>query len=278
MKIYINAMNNETTWNKKNYLLHAAERVGLDDVFVPYERGEMEYVLNVEPFFNFVKGSKWTGIWEIDLMLDRQDMSLSNWIASDTVFIANNNLPDRMKAYQGERITLWQACSPDIHKRIKEIPQAYDFVFSGTTGLDIYRERERVMGVLRGAGFTFKDQQKGHPPAEYVRKINEAKVQFIRSGKKSPFESQVEQRFFECLAIGPVLKDYHPDLELLGLEEGKDFYWYKNDEEMLVKMKKLIDDPEFAKQMAENGRQKALSFHTYEHRLITILNTIKEHV
>jgi len=277
MKLYLNACHNDITWNKKNYLLHAAEKMGLGDVVVPYEHGEVDYVLNIEPFFNFVKGNKFTSIWEIDVMFDRAEMSVSNWVACDTVFVANSNLPDRMKSFHGELITMFQACEPDMHKRVPGHEKKYDFVFSGSMGLEVYDERARTIKVLREAGFSFCDHQKGHNPQEYVKRLNDARVQFIRSAVKKPFTSQVEQRFFECLAIGPVLKDYHPDLEHLGLEEGKDFFWYKDDEEMITKMGILIDDPAFAKKMADNGRRKALMYHTYQHRIVTILETIKEH-
>lgn len=280
MILYLNCdkENTQITWNKADYLLRASSILGGNDTVELYNgQDNPEYVLNIEPFRNFMTGSKWTGIWEVDLMLDRAETSLSNWIACDTVFVANNNIPSRLRSYQGQLVTLFQACEPTIHRRISGIKQEYDFVFSGTVGLDIYREREKAMNVLKANGFTFFDHQKGHPPDEYIKKLNTAKVQFIRSGCKEPFTSQVEQRFFECLAIGPVLKDYHPDLEKLGLVEGVDFYWYKSEEEMLKKMHDLIDFPQFAEKMAASGRDKALTFHTYAHRLITIFNIIKDH-
>ena len=132
--------------------------------------------------------------------------------------------------------------------------------------------------MLREWGYSFCDYGKGHTPQEYVKKINTARVQVIRSAGKPPIaNSQVEQRFFECLAIGPVLKDYHPNLEELGLIEGRDFFWYKNDSELDLKMKYLIEHPKFATTMAENGRIKSLLYHTYSNRLATIINLIKEH-
>ena len=54
MKLYLNAYNNDITWNKKNYLLHAAKKMGMEDVIVPYTGGSVDYVLNIEPFFNFI--------------------------------------------------------------------------------------------------------------------------------------------------------------------------------------------------------------------------------
>lgn len=280
--LYLHANHNEVAFTKKDYLLRAAERLGLGDYVINYSEHSgivPEYVLNIEPYNYLVTGSKWTGLWEIDVMLDRQEMNLDRWINSDTVFVANNSYPERMKSFHGNLVTMFQACDPFLHKRIPSIPQNFDFVFAGSVGLEIYRERERLMQFLREHNFSFHDFGKGMKPEVYVEHLNEAKVQFIRSGQKLPIaNSQVEQRFFECLAIGPVLKDYTPDLEQLGLVEGTDFYWYKTDEELLEKMTYLLDHPEFAKVMATNGRNKALLYHTYENRLMSIIRFAQEHV
>lgn len=279
--LYLNVNLNEITWNKGDYLLAAAKRLGIEASVLRYNSGENivpEYVLNIEPFDTLVTGTKWTGIWEIDVMLDRQEMSIDKWTHCDTVFVANNSYPDRIKSFQGNLITMFQACDPELHRRRHEIVQNYDFIFSGTNGLEIYRERERIIDLLRNKDFTFMDFGKGHSPEKYVEFLNMARVQVIRSGSKLPIaNSQVEQRFFECLAIGPVLKDYAPDLEKLGLVEGEDFFWFKDDNELLYKMNLLIKNPDLRDRMASNGRRKALLYHTYENRLASIINFAKEY-
>lgn len=281
IELYLNANHNEITWNKKNYLLAAARRMGLEahvHNYIPSADFVPEYILNIEPYSHIVTGTKWTGVWEIDCMFDRNEMNLGNWTHCDTVFLANTYVPDRMDGFKGNKVFMFQAADPDIHRRIPEIYQEYDFVFSGSNGLDVYRERERLIQFLRENNFTFNDFGKGHPPEKYVEFLNHAAVQWIRSASKPPIgTSQVEQRFFECLAIGPVLKDYHPALETLGLVEGEDFFWYKDDQELLVKMHHLIDNPDFAREMAENGRRKVLLYHTYEHRLASIIRFAQEH-
>lgn len=268
----------QVTWTKADYLVATSKDIGLNCIELYKTTSHSEYVLNIEPFNHFIRGSKWTGIWEIDVTFDRGQMNLSNWISSDMVFVANSNLPDRMRAYQGPKIILFQACDPLIHRRIPSIQPGYDFVFSGSCGLQIYEERERTMELLRKEGFTFMHYGKEHPLKKYVEFMNNGRVQFIRSaGKKGIATSQVEQRFFECLAMGPVLKDYHPDLEKLGLVEGEDFFWYKDDKEMLAKMHYLINNPKFALLMADKGREKALTYHSYSHRLVSVINLIKEY-
>lgn len=195
MKLLINSEKSEISWNKRDYLLAAAKRLGLDWVveYVPYdgktEFEAPEYVLNIEPYQKFVKGEKWTGIWEIDVMFDRPEMSISDWTHSDVVFLANTNVPSRMMACETEKIFLFQAADPVLHRRITSVPQDKDFVLSCSMGLDVYRDREKAVESLKKAGFTYEDYGKGMPPHKYVECLNHAKVQFIRSASKLPVGS-----------------------------------------------------------------------------------------
>ena len=277
MNIYLNAIwNNGKTWNKRDYLLAAAKRLGYDWV-LPYEKGvEAEVVLNIEPFKDFIKGSKWTGIWEIDLALNRQQMNGTNWAASDDIFVAVSCLPSRLDSFKTRTQLLFQACDPKIHKRIPEIKQEYDFVFSGTNGDIFHEERARLIKLLRKS-FSFCDGGKDHAPWEYIKFLNQAKIQFIRSGNTPITNGWTAQRFFECLAIGPVLTEWTEDLARTGLIEGEDYMSYKNDKELIQKMHKLLDDKNYANYIAENGRKKALLYHSYDHRLISIINSIRSH-
>lgn len=278
MKLYLNCDNNESeSFTKKNYLLAAANRLGISDQIEEYIDGEVENVLNIEPFTKFVKGTKWTGIWEIDLLCDRVEASETNWVESDVVFIAISTIPKRLEPFRHKTELLFQACDPMIHKRLETIKQEYDFVFCGSLGIHWYTERERVMELLRKSEFTFKDFPKGEGPGKYVENINHAKVQFIRSMKTNVADGELAQRFFECLAIGPVLTNYVEDLKYTGLIEGEDYMAYRDDGEMLKNMKLLTFDPELAQRIADNGRKKALTYHTYEHRLVTILQHLQDY-
>lgn len=278
MKLYINCLDNDTTYNKKNYLLLAAKRLGIDYV-VDYNGGEnLEYVLNIEPYETFVTGSKWTGIWAIDALLN-QDKLHNDWIYATDVFIA---ITTKRYPIEGNRHLLFQACDPELHKRFydpklskSENEPKYDFILCGTTGLNIYEERERCIAVLKAAGFTYMDFGKNHKQEEYVKHISKARVQFIRSMQVGE-EGEIAQRFFECLAIGPVLTNYVEDLDRTGLKEGRDYLAYRSTPEMIEKMHYLIDNPEKAEEIARNGREQALLNHSYEHRLVSILNLIKE--
>lgn len=257
----LNCIDNKVTFNKKNYLERAAARLG-----IKFE--DDGCVLNIEPY-QFVKGKKWTGIWEIDLLLDHEGMQEKNWEQADVIFIAISTLPPRLERFRHKTVLLFQACDPELHKRTSE--PSYDVILSGTLDGEPYRERRRIYDLI-AEHCKFGNLGKDNKPAQYVDLLSKANIQFIRSMKTPIGEGEIAQRFFECLAIGPVLTNHVKDLEHTGLVEEEDYLAYRDDEEMLMKLKWLLDKPKFAQEMAENGRKKALLYHTYENRLMTIIH------
>lgn len=275
MNLFLNCEDNPITFNKKNYLLRAAERLGIEYVYDLKDRVDMssDYILNIEPF-SFKKGYKWTGIWEIDLLCDRPQTSASDWAVADVIYTAVTTIPTRLEGFAQKTKLLFQACDPDLHQRRGE-PDT-DFVISGSMDSPGHTERIRVTDIMKKE-FEYLDFGNNRVPQDYVEGLSHARVQFIRSMGSNIASGELAQRFFECLALGPVLTNFVPDLVHTGLVEGQDYYSYKSDNEMIAKMKKLLADPKKAQAMAENGRSKALLYHTYEHRLMTILEDIRSH-
>lgn len=276
--LYINCDKNEgSAFTKGDFLLYVAEKLGRDDIVTCGGDDPMDYVLNIEPYSKFRIGKKWTGIWEIDLLMDRVEMREENWKAADTIFTAITNVPNRFVQFKDKTELLFQACEPDFHKYNKDVKKDYDFILAGSTTLFIYKERDRLIKELIDVGFNYAYFGRGLSPRDYGKILNRARVQFIRSMKTGLSDGEIAQRFFECLAIGPVLTNYVKDLEKTGLIENEDYLAYRNDEELFEKMRKLIDNPDLAKQIAESGRNKALKHHTYKNRLNTIFEVIKEY-
>lgn len=275
MKLFLNCEDNEITLNKKQYLLRATERLGITNVFdIKRREGDepTDYILNIEPY-SFKKGNKWTGVWEIDLLCDRQQTG-TDWPYVDAIFLAGMSYASRLHGFKNKIHYLFQACDPLIHKKV-HTDNIYDFVQCGSMTATWHDERNRLVTLLREK-YSFVDYGKDYKPEQYIKNISSARIQFIRSMKSGIADGEIAQRFFECLALGPVLTNYVKDLDYLGLDEGIDYFSYKNDYEMLTKFQYLIQYPNEALKMAENGRRKALMLHTYEHRLISILNILYE--
>lgn len=273
--IYVNCDSHQPALSKADYLILAGKRLGIGVEYLPSGLLEPEYVLNIEPYFQVKRGTKWTGIWEIDLLCDRPEANATTWAGVNDVFVAISSLPQRLEHAREMTTLLFQACDPVIHRRIPEIEPEFDFILCGTGGPERYQPRTDAINVLREK-FSFSGFPNGQPTHDYVRTLNKARVQFIRSMSTHVDDGEIAQRFFECLAIGPVLTNYVPDLELTGLIEGLDYFSYKDHEEMVAKMTILIKNPEFREKMYMNARKKAVMYHSFDNRLVSILNRINE--
>lgn len=278
MTIYLNCNDNPITYNKKNYLLRAAERMGLIsdeyDWVVCFEDMagrdfNPDYILNIEPC-DFKYGTKWTGLYHIDNLGIGDPKYYAAAKLMDTYFTAD--LSKDPKA-----ILLLQACDPELHRRI-DIKQDLDFVISASMSHvngTIYAGRQAAYAELK-KHFTWVDLGKDHKPEEYVRGLNQAKVQFIHSMEVDG-RGELAQRFFECLAIGPILTNWCEELRYTGLIEGQDFFSYKTPEEMIRKMKALLGNEDLRNRMTKAGRTAALLYHSYESRLGSIFNIAKQY-
>ncbi len=269
MTLYLNADKGQFSFNKKDYLLRAAKRIGIDAIDVQQAEGEIEYLLNIQPC-DIKRGSRWTGLWHIDVSLNSHFPQ--HYVNMDTVFVAS-----RAGIVQYDKqIVLYQACDPALHRRY-DIPQDYDYVLCGTGGATegLYKRRGDVYRLL-ASKYKYHDFGNGHPPEVYIRNYNHAKVQIVQPSVGVNGQGMCAQRFFECLGIGPVLAADSPDLPHLGLIEGQDYMCFRDDKELIAKMDLLLKDKDLRDKIAFSGRQKALAMHTFEHRLVTILNTINE--
>ena len=259
----------QKSWVKKEYLLEAAKRLGFDFVKDSKVDGDpKDYVLNVQPCEVSI-GGEWTGLWHIDVSLSSPLINFYNEV--DTLFVASSVgiLP------HPKQTVLFQACDPTFYDPL--IPKQHDFVFCGSRGpIDIYYERDRIYSLLEKK-YDCITIEKGKEPKLYTDIISQARIQIVQPCMDKAKWGMCAQRFFECLAIGPVLCDYTPDLELLGLVEGRDYMSYKNDRELIHKTNLLLSDEPLRMRIAKSGRTQALMQHTYDHRLVSIINLLKEH-
>lgn len=257
MNIFLNSRHNESgTWTKREYL-QSADRFGVfgDD---------KDYVLNIEPC-EFRIGKKWTGLWHIDVL---RQTEYPSYYASAEVFVSSPINVTHDKAQ-----VLFQAMDPVHHKRTDK--EVTDFVMCGSFFNGLYDKRLAAYDIMKHA-FEYLEFPKDRPIDEYIKNYSKARVQFIHTGQDDKGRGAIAQRFFECLGIGPVLTNWTDDIPLTGLVEGEDFLAYRSHQEMIDKMKLLLADEKLRNKIAFNGRRKALLSHTYEHRIQSILNTVRE--
>jgi len=267
MNLYLNSEKDQglVSWTKKDYLLAAAKRLGIDSVKdIKDGQGPHDYILNIQPCV-IMKGVKWTGLWHIDVSMDSDFPDQYDQV--DTVFVASSV---GIRPYK-KQIVMFQACDPTFY--YPEMEKPHDLVFCGsTTPASLYEKRGRIYALMKEK-YQCKTDAKGKVPLDYIATISTSKIQLVQPviTKKSKY-GMCAQRFFECLAIGPVLCDWTPDLDLLGLVEGRDYLAYRNDKALIKNMDRLVKSKSLRSRIAKNGRIQALNLHTYEARLISILN------
>lgn len=296
--LYINN-GKQDVLSKGDYLLSAAKKMGLTNVQAFGESIKLssppEYVLNVQPYAkNFKVGTKWVGSWEVDCLINREQM-MWYWGKLDTVFMANR--VDWLEMVPKKVRYLMQACDPDLYNF--KVEQKYDMVQIGSvkdiaywrdygirddnykykesSDFDIYKTRTEVWDKLkeRYNVFVYKAAER-LPVKEYLQILAQGKIQFIRSMDVMG-EGEIAQRFFESLPMGPVLTNYAQDLDYLNLTPDADYCFYRDEEEMFEKIDWLLGDRFIRDDIAMHGREKAYKEHTYEIRLREILDYLTAH-
>lgn len=131
---------NQVSWVKKEYLLAAAKRLGIDYIRdIKDDPGPHRYILNIQPC-DIGHGTEWTGLWHIDVSLDSDFPDYYDTV--DTVFVASSM---GIRPHK-KQIVMFQACDPTFYSP-KE--KTHDLVFCGsTTPASIYEERSRVLALL----------------------------------------------------------------------------------------------------------------------------------
>jgi spore maturation protein CgeB len=83
-------------------------------------------------------------------------------------------------------------------------------------------------------------------------------------------------RVFEALACGiPLVCSPWPDVEHL-FTPGRDYLVARDGEQMKRHLRTIVNEPEFARQLAAHGHRTILSHHTCAHRVAELLNIVAE--
>lgn len=84
------------------------------------------------------------------------------------------------------------------------------------------------------------------------------------------------QRMFEVTGIGSCLvTDYREENPLL-FDVDNEIVVYRNNEELVEKLRYLIDNPKECERIAKNGQKKTLNNYTYKHKALQINDYIQE--
>ncbi len=105
---------------------------------------------------------------------------------------------------------------------------------------------------------------------EYRMMYNKSKVALSWSSLQD-----LPARVWEAMGMNiPLVTNRVPDLKNFFVE-GDHYLGFDTVSEGVAQVKKLLNNPDYAKEMAENAYRKVSVAHTWDHRVSQILNTVK---
>jgi len=187
----------------------------------------------------------------------------------DHVFYAQKNFKEQIMScgYKSSECSwLPHAVDPEIFKPMPQIKKKYDIGYVGF----LNDRRKEIATVLQDI-MRFKHFNSVWE-VNAARAINECKIGFNISVE----DDVLNMRTFETMACGlPLLVN-----KVVGngledhFEDGKDLLTYADLSELKEKAVRLLANPDYRNSIAENGRLKTLTGHTYRNRINTILGTM----
>lgn len=190
--------------------------------------------------------------------------------------------------------TLSLACNPDIHKKIKLSPKDFNIygsevAFVGT----VTTEREKWLEQLldfdikiwgrwqeRGAHLKKCFQKKDVYAEEAVKIYNASKIilDIHQLWGKEKEITNVTPRVFEVPASGGFLLT-NPSLQIEDFYcPGKEMIVYKDMDDLRHLIKYYLENSEEREEIAARAYEKAHRIHTYNQRLVLMLETISKRV
>ncbi len=187
----------------------------------------------------------------------------------DIVFLAQQSHVKLFKE-QGIRHVFWLplACCPELYPT-EALPRDIDVSYVGSLSPD---EGDKRRQLLMKVAEIFPNNYIGKKwPLEMGEVYSRSKIVV-----NSAINYDLNMRVFEGMAGGALLITDPADSINELFEEERDFVIYKNEEELIEKMKYYLEHEEEREEIAKRGQQKVLQNHTYYHRCDKIVRTVEE--
>lgn len=185
---------------------------------------------------------------------------------------------DALEKYVVEGATpiyLPEGANPEIHKPYDE-ERIYDVSFVG----QCYGNRSEVVSHLREAGIPVKTFGPGWPDGplsteEMVRTWSRSKINLGFGGVQGHKETYcLKGRDFEVPMSGGLYLTEHHDELLPFYEIGREIVTYRSLDDLVGKIRWLLDNPERAEAIRRSGRERALREHSWEMRFDRVFRLV----
>jgi hypothetical protein len=156
----------------------------------------------------------------------------------------------------------------------EESGRVFDIGWVGQTRGHLYRTRERLLPVLSRA-FRMNDWRSHHVPEEMARIYRQSKI--VVNIARDDFPQDANMRAFEAMAAGALLLTSLPtELAQIGFEDGVHFVGFRKEAEITPLVRRYLLEESARRRIAEVARDKVLREHSYDRRVETILELVKQ--
>jgi len=226
-----------------------------------------DLVINVDSIHNTgLKRGKKTVYWELDDNLHRGQNK--QFYDVDQLYIVSKS---RLDLYPEGTKVLPVAAEPTIHYKWP-FDEIYDIVFIGSENHAQYTYRKEVLDNLQ---YHFHMLRGTCEPQNYPKELSKGKILLNVFPKVMGDEPLIVTRFFESMAIGCLLQDYHLSLDEFAVE-GRDYIGFYDVQDAIEKARYLLNNPQERIRIANNGRANILKHHTWKHRLEQIIEGVSK--
>lgn len=231
---------------------------------VPKEHADV--VINVDSIHNtgLARGKK-TVYWELDDNLHQGKNE--QFYDVDRLYIVSR---ENKHLYPPQTRVLPVAAEPTIHYDWG-FPKEYDIVFIAELDNNpSYDYRRDVWSKVR----PFFNVREGKcEPQNYPKELSKGKMLFNVNPVLGMNPPLIITRFFESMAIGCLLQDWHPTLDEFA-KKGLHYEGFMGSDNAIDKAKYLLERPILRQEIARQARQLILDKHTWTHRLKKILEDL----
>jgi len=168
----------------------------------------------------------------------------------------------------------WHA-NEDLYSDFRYPENNIKFGVSFIGSVNGYPSREKYLRYLIDNGVeVVVPQNVPHEQMVQLMAHSLISLSFSRNPNALGHPTQMKGRMFEIPACGSMLlSEYHEGIEDC-FKENKEAVYFRNEQELLVKLKSLLDSPEKALKIARNGYERYKADHSSQKRLATLMDKI----
>jgi hypothetical protein len=157
---------------------------------------------------------------------------------------------------------------------LPDVQRVYELGWVGQSKGAIYQNRGRLLPKL-AQHFRMNDWTRTYTIEETAAIYRSSKV-VVNIGRDD-YPQDANMRVFEALASGALLLTSTPtELSQLGFTDGCHFVGYSKEDEIIPLVRSFLDNEPARSQIADAARAKVLREHTYDRRVESLLERLRE--